>query len=226
MISWEKLPENMKNSRVKEYYDMLRKRKASLALKRAFDLVVSSILIVILSPVFLVLAIWIKADSEGPVFYRQERVTRYGRNFKIFKFRTMVTNADKIGALVTTKGDSRITKVGAKIRRSRLDEIPQLFNIFTGDMSFVGTRPEVQKYVDAYSEEMMATLLMPAGVTSPASIEFKDEDVLIARLMEAGKTADEAYIENVLPEKMKHNLKYIREFSFIKDIGICVKTVL
>lgn len=225
MIAWEALPERMRNDAVRPYYDALKKKGFSLFLKRCFDIVASALLIVLLSPVLLVLAIWIKTDSEGPVFYRQERVTTYGRKFRIFKFRTMVTNADKIGSLVTTQGDSRITKVGAKIRASRLDEIPQLLNIFLGDMSFVGTRPEVQKYVDAYSDEMMATLLLPAGVTSLTSIRFKNEDEKISALTAQGMTVDEAYIKVILPEKMETNLKYLKEFTFFGDIAVCIKTV-
>lgn len=226
MIAWEKLPENMRNDAVRPYYDLLKKKGFSLFLKRCFDICASAVLIAVLSPVLLVLAIWIKSDSEGPVFYRQERVTRYGKTFRIFKFRTMVTNADKIGSLVTTQGDSRITKVGQKIRVSRLDELPQLFNIFLGDMSFVGTRPEVRKYVDAYSDEMMATLLLPAGVTSLTSIRFKNEDEKISALVDQGMTVDQAYIDVILPEKMETNLQYLKEFTFFGDIAVCIKTVL
>ena len=226
MIKWEKLPPEMQNEKVMEYYDALGHRAFSLFLKRAFDIFASLVLIVLLSPVMLVLAIWIKCDSEGPVFYRSERVTRYNKPFKIFKFRTMVTNADKMGSLITVQGDSRITKVGAKIRHSRLDEIPQLFNVFIGEMSFVGTRPEVRKYVDAYSDEMMATLLLPAGITSTASINYKDEDTVMKELTDKGMSVDEAYIEHVLPDKMKYNLEYTKTAGLFKDIAICIKTVL
>ena len=177
---WKDIPEFMKNEEVRKYYDILNKKRFSLILKRFFDIVMSMILLLILSPIFLVLAIWIKIDSQGPVFYRQERVTQYGKIFRIFKFRTMISNADQIGALVTTQNDTRITKVGEKIRKCRLDEIPQLINILIGDMSFVGTRPEVRKYVDAYTDEMKATLLLPAGVTSSASISYRDEDEVIS----------------------------------------------
>ena len=138
----------------------------------------------------------------------------------------MVSNADKIGALVTTQNDSRITKVGEKIRKCRLDEIPQLFNILLGDMSFVGTRPEVQKYVDAYSDEMKATLLLPAGVTSLASINYRDEDEIISSYVDEKHTVDEVYIERVLPEKMKYNLEYLKKFDVGKDMYLCVKTVI
>ena len=173
---WDDIPEFMQNEAVRKYYDILQKRRFSLVLKRFFDIVLSIFMIIIFIPVFVVISVWIKTDSEGPVFYRQERITQYGKIFRIFKFRTMVINADKIGTLVTAQNDIRITKVGRKIRKIRLDEIPQLFNILIGDMSFVGTRPEVKKYVDVYTDEMKATLLLPAGVTSMASIAYKDED--------------------------------------------------
>lgn len=195
-------------------------------LKRFFDIIMSLLLLIVLSPVFLILSIWIKADSKGTVFYRQERITQYGRTFRIFKFRTMVSNADKIGTLVTTQNDSRITRVGEKIRKCRLDEIPQLINILKGDMSFVGTRPEVQKYVDAYTDEMKATLLLPAGVTSLASLKYRDEDEIISQETDRGKTIDQAYIEDVLPEKMKFNLEYLDSFNILKDVNLCVRTVI
>lgn len=223
---WEDIPEFMRNDEVKKYYDILNKKRFSLLLKRFFDIVMSFILVVLLSPMFIILSVWIKLDSEGPVFYRQERITQYGRTFRIFKFRTMVSNADKIGALVTTQNDSRITKVGEKIRKCRLDEIPQLFNILLGDMSFVGTRPEVKKYVDAYSDEMKATLLLPAGVTSLASINYRDEDEIISSYVDENHTVDEVYIEKVLPEKMKYNFEYLKKFDVGKDMYLCVKTVI
>lgn len=191
---WKDIPEFMKNEEVRKYYDILNKKRFSLILKRFFDIVMSMILLLILSPIFLVLAIWIKIDSQGPVFYRQERVTQYGKIFRIFKFRTMISNADQIGALVTTQNDTRITKVGEKIRKCRLDEIPQLINILIGDMSFVGTRPEVRKYVDAYTDEMKATLLLPAGVTSSASISYRDEDEVISKYVDNKHSIDDVYI--------------------------------
>jgi len=223
---WDDLPENMKKDEVRKYYDIISKRKISLILKRMFDIVVSFILIILLSPVLLVLAIWIKTDSKGPVFFRQERITQYGKTFRIFKFRTMIVDADKKGALVTTQNDSRITKVGKKIRKCRLDELPQVFNIFIGDMSFVGTRPEVKKYVDAYTNEMLATLLLPAGVTSLASISYRDEDEIIAKHVDENHTVDQVYIEKVLPDKMRYNLQYLETFSVREDIVLCVKTVI
>ena len=222
---WEELPEEMKNDSVAEYYQILKRKNFSLAVKRVFDFVIALLMLVAISPVLLILSILIKIDSEGPVFYRQERVTTGSKTFRIFKFRTMVQNADKIGSLVTVGRDPRITRVGQKIRKCRLDELPQLINIITGDMSFVGTRPEVRKYVDCYSDEMMATLLMPAGVTSLASITYKDEDEIMEERTSKGESADEAYVNHVLPEKMKYNLEYLKTFSFMGDIKLMFKTV-
>lgn len=223
---WEDIPRKMQTEDVKRYYDLLNNKRNSLLLKRIFDIVVSSLMIVLVLPVLLGIAIWIKTDSQGPVFYRQERITQYGRRFRIFKFRTMVTNADQIGTLVTTKNDSRITKVGEKIRKCRLDEIPQLFNIWLGEMSFVGTRPEVQKYVDAYTDEMMATLLLPAGVTSLASINYRDEDEILSEYVDENHSVDEVYIKKILPQKMEYNLAYLKTFSIWEDMKLCVKTVI
>lgn len=221
MKKWNDLPEIMKTPAVKEYYEILQKKKISLALKRLFDIVVSFIMLSILLPVFLFLGIWIKLDSKGPVFFRQVRVTRYGKQFKIFKFRTMVNDADKVGTLVTVGEDSRITRAGAKLRRLRLDELPQLINVLIGDMSFVGTRPEVVKYVNSYTDEMNATLLLPAGITSEASIRYKDEDKILTGVEDVDKT----YIDKVLPAKMEYNLRSIREFSFVGDILTMFRTV-
>ena len=218
---WEELPKFMKCDEVKEYYDILEKKKNSLILKRMFDVVVAIIMLIILAIPMIIIAILIKLDSPGPVFYRQERVTTYGKKFRIHKFRTMVKNADKIGSTVTVGGDSRITKVGAKLRDYRIDEFPQLIDVLLGNMSFVGTRPEATKYVRAYTNEMRATLLMPAGITSEASIKYKDE----ARLLDAAENVDKTYIEEVLPGKMKYNLESVRNYSFMSDIMTMVKTV-
>ena len=220
--AWESLPQYMQNDAVREYYDILAKRTSSLVVKRLFDIVVSAIMLIVVSPVLLILAVWIKLDSQGPVFFRQARITQYGRVFSIFKFRTMVNNADKIGSQVTVGNDSRITKVGAKIRKLRLDELPQLINVLLGDMSFVGTRPEVKKYVDAYTDEMYATLLLPAGITSEASIRYKDEDVLLAGAVDVNKV----YVEQVLPGKMKYNLEAVKKFSFVGEIATMFRTVV
>lgn len=225
MRKWENLPEELKKEEIKPYYKALKSKGFSLFLKRAFDICASSFLIILLSPVMLVLAAMIKADSKGPVLYKSKRVTRYNKDFKIYKFRTMVTDADKNGSLITVSGDSRITKVGAKIRGSRLDEIPQLFNVFVGDMSFVGARPEVRKYVGMYTNEMLATLLLPAGITSKASLAFRNEDEKIAELTDGGLSVEEAYVNHILPKKMKINLEYLKSFSFVEDIFTCIKTV-
>lgn len=218
---WEDLPESMKNESVRKYYDTLCKKKISLLVKRIFDIVVGLVVLIVLSPVFVVLSFAIKIDSSGPIMFRQVRVTKYGEQFRIFKFRTMVHNAEKLGTQVTTNNDIRITKVGKFLRKRRLDEIPQLFNIIFGDMSFVGTRPEVIKYVERYTDEMIATLLLPAGVTSEASIQYKDEE----RLLADAENADMTYVERVLPEKMKLNLKSIEKFSFFEDIITIFRTV-
>ena len=226
LLEWTELPHHMQCEEVKSYYEVLKKKKGALVIKRLFDIVVSSVMLVLVSPILVGIALCIKLDSEGPVFYRQERITTYGKTFRIFKFRTMVVNADRIGALVTTGNDSRITNIGRKIRKCRLDELPQLINILLGDMTFVGTRPEVKKYVDAYTNEMLATLLLPAGVTSLASIKYKDEDEIISKYTSQGLSVDEVYIEKVLPDKMVYNLVYVKEFSFFKDIKLMFDTVL
>ena len=218
---WEDLPEQLRTDAVRPYYDLLARRKGSLALKRCFDVVVSALMLLVLSPVFLILALAIKLDSPGPVFYRQVRVTQYGREFRIFKFRSMVQDADKRGTLVTVSGDSRVTRVGKFIRKCRLDELCQLIDVFRGTMTFVGTRPEVPKYVAAYTPEMMATLLLPAGVTSLASILYKDE----ADLLDAADDVDAVYIRDVLPGKMKYNLEEMKNFSFLSDINTMFRTV-
>lgn len=218
---WEDLPDFIKNDEVRPYYDSLKRKKVSLILKRLFDFIGGLVLLCILAIPMLIIAAMIKLDSEGPVFYRQERITTYGKHFRIHKFRTMVNNADRIGSAVTVGNDSRITKVGAALRGCRLDELPQVFDLISGNMSFVGTRPEAVKYVERYKPEYMATLLLPAGITSEASIRYKDE----AELLDAAEDVDRVYTEDVLPGKMKYNLESIRTFSFIKDIITMVRTV-
>lgn len=218
---WEELPDYMRVPEVRPYYDILKERKLSLLVKRVFDFVAAVILLLILALPMAVIAVCVKADSEGPVFYRQERVTTYGKHFRIHKFRTMVSNADRIGSTVTVSNDSRITRVGSKLRRLRLDELPQVFDVLEGNMSFVGTRPEAVKYVEQYRPEYYATLLLPAGITSEASIRYKDED----RLLNAADDVDRVYVEQVLPEKMKWNLESIREFRFLRDILTMFRTV-
>ena len=220
IIKWEQLPQEMQTEEVRKYYDILKKKKVSLFFKRAFDLVMSVIALIVLSPVYLILAIAIKIDSPGPVFYRQERVTQYGKRFRIHKFRTMVQNADK-GSQVTVNNDSRITRVGKVIRDCRLDEIAQLIDVIQGTVTLVGVRPESPKFVAAYTDEMMATLLLPAGVTSLASIYYKDE----AKLLDGVEDTDKVYIEKILPGKMYYNLKGIEQFSFWSDIKVMFMTV-
>ena len=220
IIKWEQLPQEMQTEEVRKYYDILKKKKVGLFFKRAFDLVMSVIALIVLSPVYLILAIAIKIDSPGPVFYRQERVTQYGKRFRIHKFRTMVQNADR-GSQVTVNNDSRITRVGKVIRDCRLDEIAQLIDVIQGTVTLVGVRPESPKFVAAYTDEMMATLLLPAGVTSLASIYYKDE----AKLLDGVEDTDKTYIEKILPGKMYYNLKGIEQFSFWSDIKVMFMTV-
>lgn len=220
--NWDNLPEFMKCDEVRVYYDILEKKKVELGLKRIFDVVLASIMLVILAIPMMITAFMIKGDSSGPVFYRQERVTAYGKRFKIHKFRTMVNHADKMGTAVTVGDDVRITKIGSKLRHLRIDEIPQLIDVLTGDMSFVGTRPEVVKYVEKYKPEYNATLLLPAGITSEASIRYKDED----KMLRAADDVDQVYMEHVLPDKMKWNLNSIKKFSFHRDIWTMLRTFI
>ena len=219
---WEDLPDIMRTDEVRPYYDVLQKHKVSLILKRVFDFIVSLILLLLIWPILIIIAIAVKLDSPGPAFYKQERVTTYNRKFKIWKFRTMVANADKIGSQVTVSNDQRVTKVGKILRGVRLDELPQVINILTGDMSFVGTRPEVVKYVEAYKPEYYATLLLPAGVTSEASIRYKDEYKLLAE----ADDVDKIYINEILPAKMVWNLESIERFGFLREILTMIRTIL
>ena len=218
---WEELPECMRTDEVRPYYEVLKKRRGSLVLKRMVDLLGGFVLLVLLAIPMFVIAVMIKLDSEGSVFYRQERITTYSKHFKIHKFRTMVSNADKIGTEVTIGNDSRITKVGVKLRGCRLDELPQVLDLISGNMSFVGTRPEAVKYVEKYKPEYMATLLLPAGITSEASIRYKDE----AELLENATDPDRVYMEEILPQKMRLNLQAIKEFSFFGDMATMFRTV-
>lgn len=219
---WDELPLEMRKDEILPYYKILRNKQISLFLKRIFDIIMSLILIIVMSPLLIILAILIKRDSKGEIIYKSTRITQYNKEFQIYKFRTMVKDADKIGSQVTVGNDNRITKIGKTLRKYRLDEIPQLFNILKGDMSFVGTRPESQYYVKHYTNEMYATLLLKAGVTSETSIEYKDE----ANLLRDETDTDKIYIEKILPEKMKYNLKSVREFSLAKDIKTMIKTVV
>lgn len=221
LCKWDKLPDYMRNDEVKEYYDILSKKKASLVMKRVLDILLSAILIVLLIVPMCIIAVLVKCDSKGPVLFKQTRVTTNGKHFKIWKFRTMVDNAEQMGNLITEANDKRITKLGEKLRKVRLDELPQVFNVFVGDMSFVGTRPEVIKYVEQYTPSMYATLLTPAGITSLASITYKDNDEFFTD----PAMVDKNYMEIILPEKMKLNLDYYRKFNAFYDIKIMFKTV-
>lgn len=219
---WEALPEDMRTPEVRKYYDILSRRSKSLIIKRLFDIVVSLILLAILAVPMLLIALVIVIDSPGGVFYRQVRVTTYGKEFRIHKFRTMVANADQIGTSVTVGHDSRITRVGGFLRRYRFDELTQLLDVLSGTMSLVGTRPEIPKYVSQYTNEMKATLLLPAGITSEASIRYKDE----AELLEQALDVDSVYVEKILPEKMEYNLRAIEQFSFCGEVATMFRTVL
>lgn len=219
---WDDLPDFMKCEEVREYYDILAKKHGELMQKRLFDVITAVIMFIVLAIPMLIIAIAVKIDSPGPVFYRQERVTAYGKVFRIHKFRTMVNHADKKGSEITVAGDARITRVGRKLRNLRIDEIPQLIDVIKGDMSFVGTRPEATKYVQQYTKKMNATLLLPAGITSEASIRYKDEAVLL----KSAHDVDEVYVKEVLPNKMHYNLQSIKEFSFAGELATMVRTML
>ena len=221
MRKWENMPPFLKNDRVKVYYDILKEHEKELRIKRKFDTFLAAFMLAVIWPVFLLIGLLIKLDSPGPVFFKQERVTQYGRKFQILKFRTMVQNAEKMGRQITKSHDSRLTRVGRVIRGCRIDELPQLVNVLLGDMSFVGTRPEVVKYVRAYTDEMKATLLLPAGITSEASISYKDE----GEMMEGVDDVDDVYIHQVLPEKMEYNLEALRNYSLLGDLRTMVRTV-
>ena len=224
LLPFDRLPREFQCGEVKKYYDILDKKRASLVLKRVMDIFLSLIMIVVLLIPIAVISVIIKLTSKGPVLYKQERVTTCNRHYMIWKFRTMRVGADKEGALITSDNDSRVTGIGNTLRRFRLDELPQVFHVLSGKMSFVGTRPEVPKYVDRYTPEMMATLLMPAGITSLASIRYKDEAVIIGDVSDPDEV-DRIYVEKVLPEKMKYNLEYINRFGIRRDIRLMLSTV-
>ncbi len=219
---WEDIPDFMRVPEVRPYWESLYRKRFQLVIKKFFDVIVASILLTILAAPMAIIAVMIKIDSEGPVFYRQERVTQYGKIFRIHKFRTMINHADKMGTEVTIRNDTRITRVGQKLRDKRLDELPQLFDILTGNMSFVGTRPEAVKYVDAYKKGYYATLLLPAGITSVCSIKYKDE----AQLLAGSDDPDKTYIDEILPDKMKWNLWSVKHFNVVLELGTMVETVV
>ena len=217
---WEKLPPELQIEEVRPYWERLRKKNFSLFWKRVFDIFVSGLALLILLPFFLILSLAIVIDSRGGVFYRQERVTQYGQRFRIFKFRSMVSGADKKGTLVTVNNDARVTRVGKFIRKCKIDELSQLIDVFRGTMTFVGTRPEVPKYVNQYKLEYLATLLLPAGITSMSSIMFKDEN----NMLEKSENTDKTYVDEIVPIKMKWNLLDLKKYGFWRDIKICFMT--
>ena len=222
--SFDKLPDELRCDAVRRYYDILNHKRGALLFKRITDFVLALAVLVFLLLPMAVIAVLVKCDSKGPVLYRQVRVTTYNRRFRIMKFRTMTVGADRAGALVTTKGDCRVTKVGAMLRKYRLDELPQIFHVLSGKMSFVGTRPEVPHFVERYTPEMMATLLMPAGITSLASIKYKDEDAIIGRISDPADV-DRVYVEEILPAKMQYNLEYISSFGVGSDVKLMFRTL-
>ncbi len=220
-MTYQELPESMKSNEIKEYWDLLKSKRFSLAWKRIFDIIVSLLILIVLSPFFLLLALAVKLDSKGPVFYRQVRVGQYNRDFKIFKFRTMVQDADRVGPPLTVGDDPRVTRVGHFIRKLRLDEFSQILNVLGGSMSLVGPRPEVRKYVDAYTPEYMATLLIRPGITASSSIAFKDED----KILNSGGDPERIYVEEILPPKMDLNLKYLQNIGLWNDLKVLLQTV-
>ncbi|MDM1450405.1 sugar transferase [Myroides odoratimimus] len=189
-------------------------------MKRLFDIISSGIGLIFLSPIFLFLAIWIKIDSQGPVFYKQVRVGKDGKDFKIFKFRSMRQGSDKKGLITVGGRDPRVTNSGYYIRKYKLDEFPQLINVFVGDMSVVGPRPEVRKYVDLYNEEQLRVLSVRPGITDIASIKYRNENELLEKAADPNKT----YIEEIMPDKLKYNLEYIDKASFVYDIKLIFMT--
>ena len=218
---WNALPEFLQCEEVRPYWEQLRKKRGQLLIKRGLDCLLAALLLAVLLLPMAVIAILVKAGSPGPALYRQERVTANGKRFRIHKFRTMRQDAEKTGTAVTSGGDTRVTPIGRKLRAVRLDELPQLLDVLAGKMSFVGTRAEVIPIVEQYRPEYYATLLLPAGITSLASIMYKDEEKLLA----SAENADSVYVEQVLPEKMKYNLEYLKSFGFFGDIKLMFKTV-
>ncbi|WP_317852233.1 sugar transferase [Paraclostridium sp. AKS81] len=209
---------------IKEFVDIrdeLQKKKFNMIFKRIFDIGASFFGLVILSPILLLIAIFIKIDSKGPVFFKQQRVGKNKKVFEIYKFRTMVTDAEKIGKQITIGNDSRITNVGKFIRKCKLDELPQLLNVLRGEMSLVGPRPEVPRYVDLYDEYQEQILLVKPGITDYASIEFRNENEILGGSINPEKT----YISEVMPVKIDLNLKYIKKISLIEDIHLILKTI-
>ena len=210
------------NNEPLEIEALLEKRRPQLAAKRAMDIVVSAAALCVLWPVLALIALAIVVDDPGPVFYRQVRVGRGGRTFRIFKFRTMVVDADRKGLSITVGRDSRITRVGAFLRKTKLDELAQLLNVLMGQMSFVGPRPEVPRYVELYTPYQRQVLLVRPGITDYASIAYRNENDLLA----GAKDPERMYIETVMPDKIELNMKYLREISPLADVRLILKTII
>lgn len=222
MKKFEDLPKQFQNEAVREYYDILSHKKATLFFKKLLDILLALLLFILLLPIFIILSLAVKFTSKGEIIFKQKRVGKYGKEFYVLKFRTMVTDAERLGKQITVgERDPRITSIGHFLRKFRLDEFPQLINVIKGEMSFVGTRPEVPHYVNFYDDEMMATLLLEPGITGTASIFFKDE----AKMLEIEPDAEKCYINHILPVKMRLNLDYIKDLSIWYDIKLIFKTV-
>lgn len=221
LSNFDELPQSMQNDEVKRYHDILLTKKHTLWLKQVIDFLVCGIVFIITLPFFILFALLIKLTSKGPVFFRQERVGRNAKTFHILKFRTMVKDADRVGIQLTTGDDSRITSFGKFLRKINMDEMPQLLNVLKGDMSIIGTRPEVRRYVDIYSDEMMATLLIKPGMVSLASVKYKNE----SQLLSTASDPQSVYIEQILPDKMRYNLEYFTRISIKEDFSILKKTI-
>ena len=211
-----------KNDRPMDIADVLARRKPQLIAKRAMDIVLSACALAVLWPLLLLIALAIWIDDPGPVFYRQVRVGRNGKTFRIFKFRSMVMDADKKGLAITVGRDSRITRVGAVLRKTKLDELAQLLNVLLGQMSFVGPRPEVPKYVELYTPDQRQVLLVRPGITDYASIAYRNENDLLA----GAPNPETMYIEQIMPDKIELNMKYLREISPLADIRLILKTIV
>lgn len=212
----------MNNDQPLEIAALLARRRPQLIAKRAMDIAISAAALCVLWPVFLLIALAIVIDDPGPVFYRQVRVGRGGRPFRIFKFRTMVVDADKKGLSITVGRDSRITRVGAFLRKTKLDELAQLLNVLYGQMSFVGPRPEVPRYVELYTPYQRQVLLVRPGITDYASIAYRNENDLLA----GADDPEKMYIETIMPDKIELNMKYLREISPLADLRLILKTVI
>lgn len=219
LTRFSELPQRMQNPTVKSYYDILLERRGALRVKRLFDFTLAALLLVLLLPVMAALALAVVLDSEGGAVFCQERVAQFGKRFVIYKFRTMRPGAER-GSAVTLLKDERVTRLGGFLRRTRLDELPQLFNVLRGDMSFVGPRPELPCYVAKYDDAALATLLIPQGITSPASLLFRDEERYLT-----GEAPQRVYTELILPRKAAVNLDYLRTFGLMQDLRIMERTI-